>query len=46
MVQKINSSTFHFTKSLKHDSVYKIVCMTPKNYLPTVNTIACSKAEI
>ena len=33
-----------FTKSLKHDNVYKLF-MTPRRiYMPNINTLACCKA--
>ena len=34
-------------KIIKRNNVYKIVFMTPRRtYLPSINALACSKAEI
>ena len=46
MIQKINPQ-LHFTKSLKRNNVYNYVFMTPgRTYFPSINTLACSKAEV
>ena len=46
MIKK-NILHLHFTKSFKRDKGLPVVFMTPRRtYLPSMNTLACSKAEI
>ena len=45
MIQKIYPThTFH--KILKRDNVYKLFMTPSRTFLPSINTLACSKAEI
>ena len=45
MIQKIDPSAFH--KITQAQQCLQIVFMTPRRtYLPSINTLACSKAEI
>ena len=46
MLQKINPSAA-FTKPLKRDNVYKLcLLLLEEHNLPSINTLACSKAEV